>query len=58
MRKNVWDDRDLELGLRDKMTKIIASKISGVPYDEVTPEPEDYITADELAGVIENMVIG
>ena len=41
-----WDERDLELGLRDQMAKLIASIVSGVPDAE--PEQEDFDLADAI----------
>ena len=45
-----WDERDLELGLRDQMAKLIASIVSGVPDAE--PEQADFDLADAIRDLI------
>jgi hypothetical protein len=43
----MWDDRDLELGLRDKLAAIVAEKTSG--SEGAIPEDIDYVIADKCA---------
>lgn len=50
----MWDDRDLELGLRDKMAKVIAGIACGV--DDAVPNFEDYALADALRDLIEKEI--
>ena len=45
-----WDQRDIELNLREKLAQLIAAKISGV-YEPV-PTAEDYALADALSDYI------
>lgn len=40
----MWDDRDNELNLRDRMATLIAIIVSGI--EEAEPEPVDYEMAD------------
>ena len=48
----MWDDRDLELGLRDKMAQIIAVIVCGMPT--ALPELNDYALADAVRDMIES----
>lgn len=47
----MWDQRDIELNLREKLAQLIASKISGLPFAD--PIPEDYSLADALSDLID-----
>lgn len=47
-----WNDRDMELNLRDRLACIVAEKISGTK--DAIPEQDDYDMADKLAAMIEN----
>lgn len=47
----MWDDRDKELNLRDRMASLIAIIVSGVEPAE--PEPSDYALADTFRVFIE-----
>jgi hypothetical protein len=42
----IWDSRDLELGLRDKLAQVIAAITSGIP--DAIPESDDYELADNF----------
>lgn len=50
----VWDDRDNELGLRDKLAQLIAEVVSGVA--DVQPESVDYARADKLRRYLETLM--
>lgn len=48
----LWDPRDQELNLREKLAQLIAIKTSGVP--DALPEKQDYELADYFAQMINN----
>lgn len=50
----MWDDRDIELGLREKMAQIVAEIVSG--SEGAIPEQFDYEVADRLREMIESAV--
>lgn len=47
----IWDDRDIALGLRDHLAKIVALKNSG--YEDAEPNNKDYRVADLCGALIE-----
>lgn len=46
----IWDDRDIALGLRDHLAKIVALKNSGYGAE---PNDDDYRVADLCGALIE-----
>lgn len=50
----IWDKRDLDLGLRDKLAAVIAEIISGAAG--AIPDQSDYDLADSLRIRIEQEV--
>lgn len=53
----LWDARDKELDLKEKLAKIIASTISGIEPELVRPIEEDYLLADKLKRSINTRII-
>lgn len=47
----IWDERDIELGLRERMATVIAQVVSGLPG--AVPSSDDYGMADEFRRRIE-----
>lgn len=50
----MWDERDIELGLRDKLASVVASILSGV--SDATPVDPDYDLADTFRVEIESFL--
>lgn len=55
---NMWDDADNINNLRLYLAKIIASKSSGLPFEDVTPEQRDFDLADSLSDLIDKELEG
>jgi hypothetical protein len=50
----MYDDRDVELGVRDRLAEIVALIVSGTPG--ALPEQDDYNVADHLRAEVERLV--
>lgn len=49
----IWDDIDRDNDLRENLARIIASKVSGLPPNQLTPVDFDYELADEIGVLVD-----
>jgi hypothetical protein len=50
----MWDVRDKELKIRERLAGLVAEKLSGV--SKAQPEANEYIIADKLGEEMERMI--